>query len=674
MLLVIDNCEHLIDACAQVAAELLARCPKLQILATSREPLNITGEMLWQVPTFAVPDPNRLAVLDLLMQFESLRLFVERASAIVPGFALTFENAPAVVEICRHLDGIPLAIELAAARVKVLPVEQIASYLSGVFGARFSLLTQGNRAAMPRHQTLRATIDWSYDLLDEAERSLFRRLAVFRGGFTLEALEQIVASDTAASLSPLPNTLDLLSQLVDKSLVIVERQGGQNRYRLLETLREYALEQFADAKELKRLQQCHAETFLRLADQAEPELVRANQQLWLDRLEVEHGNLRAALDFLIDNDFAQEALRLATVLHGFWEIRGYVSEGRGWLEAALALRSAAPHEVQARALNAAGQLAFRQGDFDYERQLHEEALLLFQQAEDEIGIAHTLNYLATNDMERGQYESAERRLEQALEISRNANDELGTANTLARLGSLAWDHDNDADASRYHGESLRIYRKLDMPLSIAFESLRVGDAERMLDNVEVACTHYQETLSIAKSLGHRGLVGASLKSLGLLASKQGEYEQARLYHEEALQIFRELGDKVHTAFALSHLGFVAQKLGEYSRAMAYFSPYLQIMYDVGYKWPTFQALEDIAALLAETEQHAEAAARFLGAAGALRKETGIAVAPYFEAKHERMSTTLRLIVGDERFVALWQEGEATPLAQIVADATQLTLS
>ena len=192
LLLVIDNCEHLIEPCAHVAAELLGRCPNLQILATSREPLNIAGEKLWQVSTFAAPDPTKLTLVDLLLQFESLQLFVERAATVQPGFALTPENAQAVAEICHRLDGIPLAIELAAARVKVLAVEQIAAYLTGALGARFALLTQGNRVVLPRHQTLRATIDWSYDLLDDAERLLFRQVAIFRGGFTLEALEQLL--------------------------------------------------------------------------------------------------------------------------------------------------------------------------------------------------------------------------------------------------------------------------------------------------------------------------------------------------------------------------------------------------------------------------------------------------------------------------------------------------
>jgi predicted ATPase/DNA-binding SARP family transcriptional activator len=682
LLLVIDNCEHLIDASAKLTSELLSRCPNLQLLTTSREPLNVAGETIWQVPTLTLPEPQQVSLTDFLLQYECIHLFFERARAVQPGFHLTLENAHAVVEICTHLDGIPLAIELAAARVKVLPVEQIAAYLKGAIGACFALLTQGSRTVLPRQQTLRAAIDWSYDLLDEAERRLFRQLAIFRSGFTLDALDEICQIHlTDHSLqrsphlpSPISNLLDLLTQLVDKSLVNVEPQGGQNRYRLLETLREYALEQFPAADELQRWQRRHAEYFLHLAEQAVPELARAQQQAWLDRLETEHPNLRAALEYLITNDAGELALRLATALHPFWEYRGYVSEGRQWLKEALAKRATVTIDIVAKALNAAGSLAYRQGDFDQARLLHEEALFLFEQAEEEIEIADSLLHLAILDMDQGDYVTAQQRLENTLSLCRTLSYEAGIARSLTRLGNLAWDQDRFADAREYHRQSLYIAQSAGNQVSIAFKSLAVGDTERMLGNLDAARTKYEECLKIARTWGHRGLVGASLKGLGLLAFKQQEYEQARQYGEEALHIFRELGDKAHTGFALSHLGDVAQKFGEYSRALSYFGQYLQIMSKVGYKWPTFYALEDIVELLTEVEQHPDVAVRFLGAADALRQQTGLAVAPNFQAKYERMSTTLRQQLGDEVFHTLWQQGQATPLAQIVTEATRLSLT
>jgi predicted ATPase/DNA-binding SARP family transcriptional activator len=681
LLVVLDNCEHVIEPCAQIAAELLARCPGLQILATSREPLNIAGENLWQVPAFAAPDPAQLALVDLLLQYESLRLFVERAAAVQPGFALTPENARAVAEICQRLDGIPLAIELAAARVKVLTVEQIAAYLTGALGARFALLTQGSRAAMPRHQTLRATVDWSYALLDEAERTLFRQVAVFHGGFTLDALAQIVDFEGAGarplprrSPSNAPPVLDLLTQLVDKSLVMVEPQPGQNRYRMLETLREYALEQSPDGDEMKRVQRRHAEYFLHLAQQAAPNLSSSQQHSWLGRLEIEHPNLRAALDYLIADADGDRALRLATALHRFWDYRGYVGEGREWLRKALAIRETAALEAPARALHAAGWLAYRQGDLGQARQLLDEGLFLFEQAEDEYGIVDILQLLSIIDMDQGDYTAAQQRLEQGLNLARALNYESGIALYLDRLGSLAWDHDRFADAGAFHGESRRINQLLGEDLNVAFQSLAIGDAERMLGNLDAARAYYDECLQIAQTLGHKGLTGAVLKSMGMLAFKQEDYGRARQYGEDALRIFRELGDRVHTGFALGNLGDVARKLGAYSQALAYYSQYLQIMHEVGYKWPTFFALEDIAYLLREAEQHAEPAVRFMSAAERLRRETGIDVAPYQQEKHDRVSTGLRQQLGDSRFDKLWQEGHATPLAEIVAEATRLALT
>jgi non-specific serine/threonine protein kinase len=688
MLLVIDNCEHLIEPCAHVAATLLSRCPNLQILATSREPLNIAGEMLWQVPTFTAPDPAKLTLVDLLMQFESLRLFVERAAAVQAGFTLTPDNAQAVAEICRRLDGIPLAIELAAARVRVLSVEQIAAYLTGALGARFDLLTQGSRAAMPRHQTLRATIDWSYDLLDEPERALFRQAAVFHGGFALEALERIVNFGPEAPFTPgnrpgrIPPVLHLLSQLVDKSLLIVEAHAGQNRYRMLETLREYALDQSPGPDALQQAQLRHARYYLDLAEQAAPQLVGPEQGSWMARLETEHDNLRTALAFLIAEGGraaaiahadAGLALRLATALHRFWEFRGYVTEGRAWLDQALALRSLASLEETAKALNAAGWLAFRQGELVQARPLLEEAQRLFEHMEDEYGIADVQQLLATIDMDEGEYSSAQKRLDQSLNLSRALGDTRGIALALSRLGNLAWDMDRFEETRAYHRESLQLYQSMGNQLSVAFELLALGNAERMLGDLVAARSHFDECLRIAQSLSLKGLTGAMFKSMGMLEFKQGDYARARHYGEEALSIFREVGDRTHTGFALCNLGDVARKLGESSQALVYYAQYLQIMFDIGYKWPTFGALEDIANLLSEVQQHPAAATRLLGAADRLRQETGIDVASYQQERHERVSASLRRQLTDEVYTALWQKGRECPLAQIVAEATSLSL-
>ena len=670
LLLVIDNCEHVIAASAQLAGDLLSRCPHLQILTTSREALNVAGEMIWQVPTLGLPIPQQVVLTDLLLQFECIRLFVERASAVQPGFHLTLENAPAVVNICTQLDGIPLAIELAAARVKVLPVEQIAARLTsaiGAIGARFALLTQGSRTALPRQQTLRAAIDWSYDLLTEAERHLFHTVAVFRGGFTLNALEQVINTGSA------PSIIDLLTQLVDKSLVIVEPQGEENRYRLLETLRDYALAKIADSVEARAIHQRHAEVFLDLAQRAEPELLRAQQQRWLTRLETEHANLRAALAYLLTAEDRALALRLATALHRLWDYRGDVSEGREWLRKTLADRGSAPLEAQTKALNAAGWLAYRQSDLAEAQRCHEEALFLAEQAEDEIGIVDTLQHLAVIEMDQGDYGIAQERIEKSLTLARTLAYQQGIARALTRLGGLAWDQDRITAALAYRRESLSIEQALGNQVNMAMGFLGIGDAERFLGNVEAAQANYEESLKLSKALGHKGLMGAALKGLGMLAFKQEAYAQARHFGEEALRIFREVGDRAHIGFALTNLGDVAHKSGDERQALAYYGQALAIMHAIGYKWPIFYALEDIAYLLTGVGQHTAAAVRFLGAAAALRLETAIPVAPNQQATYDQHLTTLRHRLGDLAFDTLWHTSQTTPLAHIVAAATELDL-
>lgn len=688
LLLVLDNCEHLVAASAALVTALLSRCPQLQILTTSREALNVAGEVIWPVPTLALPNPQQVVLTELLLQFECIRLFVERAGAVQPGFHLTLDNAPAVVALCTQLDGIPLAIELAAARVKVLPVAQIAARISSAIGARFALLTQGSRTVLPRQQTLRAAIDWSYDLLDAAERHLFRIVAIFHGGFTLAALEEIlefsvwiaaVPSDPASASSHQPpatsyQPLDLLTQLVDKSLVIVEPQGDEHRYRLLETLRAYALEQWAATDAMALFQQRHATYFLELAEQGAPELLRAQQPLWLTRLETEHANLRAALTYWLDTGAGDQALRLALALHRFWDYRGYVSEGREWLQKALASRDTATPVAQASALNAAGWLAYRQGDLAQAQPLHEEALCLAEQAGAEEAQVDALQHLAVIAMDRGEYATAQAQLATSLTLARRLDYQPGLARTLTRLGALAWDLDRITEARAYRQEALQIEQRLGNQVNMATSFLGLADADRFLGDGVAAHRHYDASLQISRTLGHQGLIGAALKGLGMLAFKQGAYADAQRYGEEALQIFRTVGDKAHIGFALCNLGDVARQAGAHSQALAYYGQYLQIMYEIGYTWPTFYALEDIAALLTEVHHHSSTAARLFGAAHTLRQETGIEVTAEQQANYERVVATLRQHLGDTAFDYHWAAGRTAPLADLVQETTQLRLS
>ena len=340
VLLVLDNCEHLVEACAELAEALLHSCPELRILATSREALGITGEVAWLVPSLSLPDLRRLPAVESLYQYESARLFVERTTAVNPTFALTEQNASAVAQVCYRLDGIPLAIELAAARTKVLTVEQIAVRLDDSFG----LLSAGSRTAMPRQRTLHATMDWSHELLPDEERALFRRLAVFAGGFTLEAAESVCSGEDLER----DEVLDLLSHLVDKSLVVAWEVSGEARYRLLETVQQYAWEKLSEPGETERFRERHAGYYLALAEEAEPELKGAGQVAWLERLEWERDNLRAAMAWLLERGALEEAARLGWALWLFWGIRAHFAEGRRWMEQALSARSSASMSATAQ--------------------------------------------------------------------------------------------------------------------------------------------------------------------------------------------------------------------------------------------------------------------------------------------------------------------------------------
>src|ERR671916_378267 len=355
VLLVLDNCEHLIGACAELAEALLHSCPNLRVLATSREALGITGEVAWPVPSLSLPDLRRLPEVESLARYEAARLFLERTAAVNPTFALTEQNAVAVDQICYRLDGIPLAIELAAARAKVLSVEQIAERLDDSFG----LLSAGGRTAMPRHRTLHATMDWSHELLSLEERALFRRLSVFAGGFTLEAAESVCAG---AGLER-DEVLDLLSHLVDKSLVIMREESGEARYRLLETVRQYAREKLSESGEAEQASERHAGYYLALAEEAEPELKGAGQVAWLEQLEREHDNLRAAMRWLLGRGELEEAARLGWALWLFWGIRAHFAEGRRSMEQALSAEGSAglTEAARAMALFVAGMMANYQG-------------------------------------------------------------------------------------------------------------------------------------------------------------------------------------------------------------------------------------------------------------------------------------------------------------------------
>jgi predicted ATPase/DNA-binding CsgD family transcriptional regulator len=458
MLLILDNCEHLVGACASLADVLLRACPHVRILATSREPLGVSGEVSWPVPPLSLPDAGRVKTPKELLTCEAVGLFVERAGAVAPGFALTEENAPAVADLCARLDGMPLAIELAASRVRMLSVGQILERLDD----RFRLL-RGHRTAVPRHRTLGATIDWSYELLSEREKILFRRLSVFAGGWTLEAAEEICSGDGLREYE----VLELLSCLVDKSLVVVVRGDEESRYRMLETVRQYASEKLTESGERRTLRAGHACFLLGLAEEAETGLAGSEQAAWLVRLETEHDNVRAALGWFAERKEVERGLRLAASLVRFWWFRGHLIEGRTHLESLLDLAGTPTRDqVRAKALHALAILIYRQaddaaGDWSVARFLLDESLAIYRRLGNEARVAAALQDLGRACAELGEWHDARDFLDESLEIGRRSGNEAGIALSLFTLGRMHWLREENATARSLIEEGLGIFQKLD---------------------------------------------------------------------------------------------------------------------------------------------------------------------------------------------------------------------
>ncbi|HET9250937.1 MAG TPA: protein kinase, partial [Candidatus Eisenbacteria bacterium] len=518
MLLVFDNCEHLAGACARLADALLRTCPSLRILVTSQEGLGVSGELLWRIPTLSVPGVRSSlpATKESASRFEAVRLFVERAVASQPSFSLTDTNAPIVAQICHRLDGIPLAIELAAVRVKVLPVDKILARLED----RFQLLTGGSRTALPRQQTLRAAVDWSYEHLSDKERTLLDRLGIFAGGCTLEAAEEVCSG---GMIEP-DEVLDLVTHLADKSLVSpTEESDGGMRYGLLETIRAYARERADRAGSTEVLKSRHAACFLRLAEIAEPELQGREQARWLNRLEDEHDNLRQAIQTATLARDPGVALRLCGALWRFWWIRGNWSEGRDRIQSALRLESVEPRTlVRAKALRAGGVLARGQCDYD---------------------AATTL-------------------LTESLEIARERSDPSGTATSLFELANVANDQDRLEDARRLYDECLTIRRQIGDRRGIGMALHNLAVIAEALQRPAEATRLYEEALALHREVGNRAAEASGWNGMGVVALSLGDLERARTSQERALAIQRELRDMRGIAFSLRELGAIAARLRE----------------------------------------------------------------------------------------------------------------
>jgi len=617
LLLILDNFEQLLGA-APFARELLSAAPRVKVLVTSRIPLGVYGEHEYAVPPLSVPDPKRLPPVETLSQYEAVRLFIERAAAAKAGFAITSENAPAIAEICVRLDGLPLAIELAAARTKLLPPKALLTRLAN----RLKLLTGGAKDLPARQRTLRGAIEWSHDLLDEGEKTLFARLSVFAGGRTLEAIEAVC--DAGGDL-PI-DSLDGVSSLLDKSLLRQEEGlEDEPRFVMLETIHEFArekLEEGGDAEETRRL---HAEYFLSLAEEAEPELVGPDQVEWMDRLEAEHDNLRAALSWSLEGGEVELGLRLAGTLWWFWYVRCHWKEGRRWCEEALQRGDAAPVPVRAKVLLGTGALMYKVGDHELSAQHVERSLALYRQAGDDQGAATCLDALGTLALEQGEWEMAEGLLEESLALARESGSRWGVCHALGALSDMA--------------------------------GMR-GDLER-------AKALGEESLALAREMGDILTVTAVNNGLAIIAMLGGDYQRAQMLFEKYLEVTRITRVRDYEATALHNLGLLSLSRGDYARAASLFSEGLTLFEELLDSLGVTVALDALAAVAGERGD-VRRAARLWGAAEALREAIGVpqphddktVLEPFVEAARSRLDECA--------WKATWEEGRAMTKEQAIA--------
>ena len=620
LLLILDNCEHLVETCALMVDHLLHSCTRLKIIASSREALGIAGETVYRVPPLSVPEPGRSSP-EALSRSESAQLFIERAAAAKPKFAVTEQNAEPVAQICRRLDGIPLAIELAAARVTTFSPEQIASHLDD----RFRLLTGGSRTALPRQQTLRALIDWSYELLSEQERCLLRRLSVFAGGWSYEAAEAVCAD---------LDVLDLLAQLVNKSLVAVDDESAEPRYRLLETVRQYARDKLLEMGETEGTRGKHFDYCFALAKQAEPRLHSFGASEWVTRLELEHDNLRAAMQWAMQNRF-EDLLRMIPLLAYFWNRRGYEEEARGVIREAVEHASLLPDfqgeadperlRLMARVWQTLAMQAFSQGDNLRAAEASDQAVGLARRVGDKRALAVALAFKATATLSDGQMNDVQDMLAEGLAAAGESQDPVA----------------------------------LGLPLTMYAQIYGVitGDFKK-------AGTDLARGSALIQANGDDWSATMALLSGAMIAKYSGDFAAARKQFTAVEPLFRDLGDQHRTNMVRSELAHIERYEGHYAQAEAMYRETIREWQRIGHRAAVAHQLECMASLAMQAEQPARAA-RLFGAAEALREKVRIPMTIPEREEYERTVASLRSGTDAAAFASVWAEGRALNMDQAI---------
>jgi predicted ATPase/serine/threonine protein kinase/Tfp pilus assembly protein PilF len=566
MLVVLDNCEHVVGSCADLAAAILGGCPGVHLLASSQDILGVAGENVRRIDALSTPPAETPATPRAVLEYEAVRLFVERSRLAAPQFAVTEKNAGQLAELCRRLDGIPLAVELAAARARMLSVEQILERLDD----RFRILTGGGRTAPARHHTLRATMDWSHALLEDAERILFRRLSVFVAGWSLEAAEKVTRSLSTHDEFPgaeSDHLIETLTRLVDRSLVVVDK-GDEVRFRMLETIRQYALERLRASGEERAVRDAHRDWCVTLAETESRNLRSDAESAWLARLETEHDNLRAALVWSAGDGWNPEALaRTAAGLGWFWSTRGHWSESRRWFDAALSSETAIPKPVFAKLLYWSAILDMNTGDIDRAKARLEACLPLWRELDDRQRTATTLYKLGEILASRGDYEAAIPLQEESLAISEALGDRRGVAYTVSLLGLIAMDRGDFDEAIRRYETCLGICRAIDDMRGVAGTLHNLGEIAGRRGDLDRAESLLAESLAVAREFGYKHVAAASMQVLGNVANDRGQPARALEYFDDAMILNRSLGNRVGVAYVLEGIACSAAALGRPRRAL-----------------------------------------------------------------------------------------------------------
>lgn len=699
MLIILDNCEHLVDACAQMADKLLHAASHTRILASSREALGIAGEVTYRVPSLGLPDMEHLSTVESLSQFEAVRLFIDRATSAVSTFTVTNNNAPFLAQICHRLDGIPLAIELAAAKIRVLSVEQIAKRLDD----RFRLLTGGSRTALERHQTLRATLDWSYNLLPPAEQTLFRRLAIFVGGWTLEAAESVCGDESTSGLVRSDDVLDLVEHLINKSIVVKEEKYQETRYRMLETMRQYANEKLVDSNESDALRDNHLEYYMKLAEDAAPHLIQQEQLEWLAQLDADYENLRAALEWALSKETAESSLRLCAALGKFWEIRCYWLEGSKWLSSALAKSTPTPTKVEqiarVRALywdvilaenlddiermKTSAELCFtlaqdvsdqreiaiarfmngcyldRREDHSTAFSIFEESFARFKELNDPYWTAVSHKWLSSILVIKGNCDFAEIAM-QGVELARKAGERKHLGETLFELSYWHFRHNRLDEAVKVTREADLLLKEIGSALNTA--SMLYAEMAWAADNYEEAERLYMDIQERLGLIGEKNLRSAVVACLGILTMERGNVDQAQVYLERALATARELENNIFTAYRLAELSRVFHLQGNIGKFRQAFRESISLTKG----FPKIHKVHPLLTLLQTIyTQKPQISALALGAIDTIQKEELRPLDPI----HKRYWTKIEIqaceMLGNEDFESAFTEGQKLSLDDIL---------